>query len=119
MVTKKRVNEGYTVICSSLHAAILLMNLIKAKHHPEIGHVDLDKSFDDIYRELNKTTTWIPSSILERGLWAANMLQEIGEFVNPTDSQSFEAFVKDLLRDNYEFNSATNLVTKKDEEDND
>lgn len=66
-----------------LELATLIVNLHQAAQHPLIGHGDHIQSLKNITERMNIGTVRIRKTDLEASLWAANMLDELGEFWSP------------------------------------
>lgn len=78
-----------------LDVAVMLEDLYEAKSHPEIGWGDANVSIQE-YRRILNTFVEIPDNIIEGGLWASNMLNEVGKFKHP-DRLKFKTWVKKLF----------------------
>lgn len=91
-----------------MDVAVLLEDLYKAKRHPEIGWGDYERTVEE-YRRLLNASIVLPKEIVEGGLWASNMVSEVGKFSHP-DGLSFDQFTKRVIGPKRKFNKVYNWI---------
>lgn len=73
--------EVYSVDLFDL--VVLLINVLKAKDHPDIGYANIEESIKTLYTRMRRKTTKVKSTELEAALWACVMMDEQGCFFHP------------------------------------
>jgi len=90
--------------------AIILINMIKAMEHPEIGDLHPYDTIHEQTQILSKRFL-LPRYAVENGLYYCNMLREVKSFVHPT--KGFTGFVGTIERRNKStFDRDLNLLEK-------
>ncbi len=113
----KNPDEKYYDI-KPLELATLLVNLHQAAQNPLIGHGDHIQSLRDLTERMNRGTVKISQTNLEAGLWACNMLDELGElwspYVDRQISREFQSMISRLkLPYGYKFDRFFNTIDDK------
>lgn len=88
---------GLTAPVSLYDVAVLFANLHKAIHDPLVGFEDADRTLTEMELALRR---YVPMRIdvIESALWAANLLNEKGDFFHPR-GYAFDEFLAKLLPD--------------------
>ena len=102
------VDSALDIEVEALDVLVLLLNVIKAAQHKEIGHEDLNHTLTSIYSRL-RFKAWIERDILESALYCANRLNEEGEFWHPHDKQ-FKLFHMGIVNGKYKFDPYYNKI---------
>ena len=78
-----------------LDLVVMLANIHKAAADDEVGFEDTQETVDSITKRLN-LVVFIDPNLIESGIWAANMLNEKGQYVHPK-SVDFKDWVERLM----------------------
>ena len=91
--------------------ALLLYHMHRAEADPRLSNRDADESVHAVSQRLN-----IPKRVqvaaIEKALWAANMLDEMGEWWHPR-GWSFDRFIDEAVPKDYIFDKRYNTLEKK------
>jgi hypothetical protein len=94
---------------------IVVSNVVRAWRTKEIGYVECNTTIREFMRELNKNI-YVPTSLLERGLYYCVMLSERQSgragFWHPSKT-SLDTFLQQILPSELEYNKLYNVIGVK------
>lgn len=93
----------------------LLAAVQRARITPDVGHLDADRTYEELVRNLNRTVA-IDKRVVVSALAAANFLDEKSLFFHPS-GKSFDDTVRDVLNGLGVYDKTYNLVTWSDGEE--
>lgn len=99
-----------------LDLAILLYMVRDAAEDPLVGWEDTHHTLESATRTLNQVTT-IDQDLLENGLWAANLMDEIGKFKHPMGLTLDQWLAKVMEKAGGTFDKTYNTTTWDGEEE--
>lgn len=80
----------------------LLHNIHVGAQTSEVGFEDARETITTITSRLSRSSAYLDPSLIESGLWSANLLNEKGKFWDP-NGRTFEEFVREVLgRDGFD-----------------
>lgn len=101
--------QGGFVTIDALDLTTLLYHVHAGAKHPDVGYEDCEHSLREFTKILAPKRIKLPLSVLERALWSANLMDEVGAWQPLRGEESFESFVSRVLS-----NSPKPLIFNRD-----
>lgn len=112
----KTLEEPRKLPVNLLDLAVILLHVHQGAAREDVGFEDCERTLSELTQELVLRRVLVDKSALESALWSCNLMDEVGEFWQPS-GEGFDNFIRRLLRyarpdEKLEFDRIYNYIKK-------